>query len=133
MQALAELRLKDAEALLAAGQWDAAHYLLGYCIECALKACFAKSLRVHAVPDKKLVSDFYTHDFGKLRKISGVDEEMLRHGSSDANFANSWNIVKDWKETARYEIVVTEAVARGMYEAVTNEESGVLPWLKIRW
>lgn len=42
LQQLAELRLRDADALLAARQWAAAYYLLGYCIECALKACVAK-------------------------------------------------------------------------------------------
>jgi len=45
LQQLAEVRLKDAEVLLTAGQWEAAYYLLGYCIECALKACVAKQFR----------------------------------------------------------------------------------------
>ncbi|HCC57522.1 MAG TPA: hypothetical protein DEQ47_09700 [Solibacterales bacterium] len=66
LQQLAELRLKDAEALLAAGQWDGAYYLPGYCIECALKACAAKQFRLHEVPEKSLVNAFYTHDFDKL-------------------------------------------------------------------
>ena len=61
LQELAGLRLKDSEALLAAGQWDAAYYLMGYCVECALKACVAKQFRLHEVPDKKLVNSFYTH------------------------------------------------------------------------
>jgi HEPN domain-containing protein len=42
LQKLAEDRLLDAEALLAAGRWSAAYYLAGYAVECAIKACIAK-------------------------------------------------------------------------------------------
>ena len=42
LQQIAEIRVRDAEVLLAAGQWDAAYYLPGYSIECALKACISK-------------------------------------------------------------------------------------------
>ena len=62
-QQLAELRREDAETLLAASRWGAAYYLLGYSIECALKACVAKQFRLHEVPDKKLVNSFYTRSY----------------------------------------------------------------------
>ena len=65
-QQLADLRLRDAEVLLAAGQWAAAYYLLGYCIECALKACIAKQFLQHDVPDRKLVNSFYTRRLDDL-------------------------------------------------------------------
>jgi len=45
----------------------------------------------------------------------------------------NWNTVRDWRETARYDVGITEASARGMYDAVTNTASGVLPWLKTQW
>ena len=133
LQQLAELRLKDAEALLVAGQWDAAYYLLGYCIECALKACVAKQFRLHEVPDKELVISFYTHRLDKLLTISGVKSEMENHARTDSSFEIKWNTVRDWSETKRYEVGITEAFARGMYDAVTNTASGVLPWLKTQW
>ena len=133
LQQLAELRLKDAEALLTAGQWEAAYYLLGYCVECALKACVAKQFRLHEVPDKKLVNSFYTHRLDELLTISGVKSDMEIHAKADSNFEINWNTVRDWSESARYEIGSTEAVAQGMYDAVTNDVSGVLPWLKTRW
>jgi hypothetical protein len=72
--------------LLAAGQWDAAYYLLGYCIECALKACVAKQFRLHEVPDKELVNSFYTHRLDKLLTISGVKSEMEIHAKTDSSF-----------------------------------------------
>jgi hypothetical protein len=133
LQQLAELRLKDADALLAASQWAAAYYLLGYCIECALKACVAKQFRLHEVPDRKLVNSFYTHRLDELLTISGVKSRLESRATSDSNFGINWNTVRDWSETFRYELGVTEALARGMYEAVTNTTSGILPWLTTQW
>jgi hypothetical protein len=63
--------------LLAAGQWEAAYYLLGYCIECALKACIAKQFRLHDVTDSKLVNAFYTHRLDELLTISGAVSGIL--------------------------------------------------------
>jgi HEPN domain-containing protein len=133
LQQLTELRLRDAEALLAAGQWDAAYYLMGYCVECALKACVAKQFRQHEVPDKKLVNTFYTHRLEEFLTISGVKSEMETHANTDSSFEINWNTARDWNEAARYEVGITEAFARGMYDAVTNTASGILPWLKTQW
>lgn len=125
--------MRDADALLTAGRWDAAYYLLGYCVECALKACVAKQFRLHEVPDKKLVNSFYTHRLDELLTISGVKSEMEIHAKTDSSFEINWNTMRDWSETTRYDIGITEAFARGMYDAVTNTASGILPWLKTRW
>lgn len=133
LQRLAELRLKDAEALLTVSHWAAAYYLLGYCIECALKACVAKQFRSHEVPDKKLVNSFYTHRLDELLTISGVKSQLETRAGTDSSFGINWNTVRDWNESVRYDLGVTEALARGMYEAVTDTASGVLPWLKTQW
>ena len=119
--------------MLAAGQWEAAYYLLGYCIECALKACVARQFRLHEVPDKKLVNSFYTHRLDELLSISGVKSEMETHSRIDSAFEINWNTVQGWNEAARYEVGATEALAREMYKAVTNDASGILPWLKTQW
>jgi hypothetical protein len=52
LQQLAEERVRDAEALLNAGQWSGAYYLAGYAVEFALKACIAKLTNQHDFPDK---------------------------------------------------------------------------------
>ena len=119
--------------MLAAGQWDAAYYLLGYCVECALKACVAKQFRLHEVPDKKFVNSFYTHDLDELLTISSVKSKKENYAKTDSSFEINWNTVRDWSETKRYEVGITEAFARGMYDAVTSTASGVLPWLKTQW
>jgi len=38
-QELVEVRLADADTLIKQGRYDAAYYLAGYAVECALKAC----------------------------------------------------------------------------------------------
>ena len=106
---------------------------LGYCIECALKACASRQFLQHEVPDRKLVNSFYTHRLDELLTISGVKSQLESRAVADSNFGINWNTVRDWNEGVRYELGVTEALARGMYDAVTSNASGVLPWLKTQW
>jgi len=133
LQILAEARVADAEALLKAGRWTAAYYLLGYAIECGLKACATKQFREHTVPDKTIVNDFYTHRLDRLLNISGVKEALEKRAAADPQFRNNWNAVRDWNEASRYEHTTTEADARDMLIVVTDPVSGVLPWLKTQW
>ena len=132
-QRIADLRLREAEILLAAGEWDGAYYLMGYCVECALKACIAKRFKEHEVPDKKVVVSFYTHVLVELLALSELKSDFEVRTQTDADFENSWTVVRDWTETSRYEIGKPESVARDLHEAITSERSGVLPWLKAQW
>ena len=133
LQVLAEARVVDAEALLQAGRWAAAYYLLGYAVECALKACAAKQFHEHEVPDKTIVNDFYTHRLDKLLNISGAKVALEAQAAADSRFQVNWNAVRDWNETSRYDHSTTEARARDMLVAVADPSSGVLPWLKSQW
>ena len=45
LQSLSRVRAKEAKALLDAGLHEGAFYLAGYAVECALKACIAKTRR----------------------------------------------------------------------------------------
>jgi HEPN domain-containing protein len=133
LQQLAELRLEDAEALIASGRWAAAYYLLGYSVECALKACVARQFRTDEVPDRELVNSFYTHRLDKLLSISGAKSEFEARAKGDPDFERSWIAAREWNEVVRYDLLITESVARRLYEAVTNGKSGILPWLKTQW
>jgi hypothetical protein len=53
-QELADVRIGEAEVLVAQGKWDGAYYLAGYAVECALKACIAKLTNLHDFPPKSL-------------------------------------------------------------------------------
>ena len=133
LQVLAEARVADTEALLQEGRWAAAYYLLGYAVECALKACAAKQFHEHEVPDKMIVNDFYTHRVDKLLNISGAKVALEAQAAADPRFQVNWNAVRDWNESSRYDHSTTEARARDMFVAVADPSSGVLPWLKTQW
>ena len=86
LQKLANVRIDDAGILLTAGRYEAAYYLLGYAVECALKACISKQIREFDFPDKKLVNESYVHDLTKLLNICGIkhlhEPRCLRTGHS---------------------------------------------------
>jgi hypothetical protein len=132
-QQLAELRVREAEALLKAGYFDGAYYLLGYAIECALKACIAKQTREYDFPpDRKAVEAIYKHNPNDLLKASILEREHdeARRGSSafDAN----WKIVQGWTEQSRYQQGKSEKEVGDFFSAIVGDE-GVLPWLKKSW
>ena len=133
LQLLAEARIADAGILVNARRWAAAYYLLGYAVECGLKACAARQFRQDEVPDKTVINDFYTHRLDKLLGISGVKAELEKRANIEPSFQVNWNTVRDWNETSRYEHSTSEAKARDMLVAVADPKTGVVSWLKTQW
>ena len=137
-QQLAELRLKEAKALLAADFPDGAYYLAWYAIESGLKACIAKRTQQYDFPDKKRVNDSHTHDLGKLLMLAGLSEDLQFEFAADAAMEWRWGIVRDWSEESRYEIFQdSEAeriqLATLMIQAIGAQYGGVMQWIKQRW
>lgn len=133
LQLLADVRVTDAQALFQAKRWAAAYYLLGYAVECAIKACIAKQFRQDEVPDKKIVDQFYTHRLDALLSLTSAKEALEGKAVADSTFQVNWNTVRDWNPGVRYVHSTDEIKARDMLSAVTDSTSGVLPWLKTRW
>ena len=133
LQVLADIRVADAEALLEAGRWAAAYYLVGYAVECGLKACAARRIREHDVPERSFVNGFYTHRFDELLRISGFVSFLIEQNSKDPQFRENWETLDDWNEALRYNPDVTEEEARDLFAAVSDPLHGVLPWLKTLW
>jgi len=132
LQQLAEDRILDAAALLAAGRWSAAYYLAGYAVECALKACIAKLTSQHDFPPKvKFVQDCYTHDLEKLLKAGGLKSDLDTDVAANVTLSGNWGVAKDWEEASRYE-QKTQAQAQTLYDAI-NGPDGILPWIRLRW
>lgn len=129
-QQLAEVRIKEAEALLAAGMWDGACYLAGYAVECALKACIAKLTRAEDFPPRE-TRDYYTHDLAKLLKTAGL-ETAWKAATAKPEFKKRWEVCEEWEEGSRYERP-TEAQARDLYQAITDPTNGVLQLIRAFW
>ena len=112
-------------------RYAACYYLAGYAVECALKACIAKKFRRHDIPEPKLVNSTYTHKLGNLLDIAGLQGALQT--VDDEELLTNWGIVKDWVPERRYRAKVTRNEARDLYEAVSDPEHGVMPWLQRHW
>ncbi len=71
------VRLAEARALLKAGLPDGAYYLVGYAVECALKACIARGTQRYEFPEKKRVNASHTYDLGELVKVAELQDEQI--------------------------------------------------------
>ena len=132
-QRLSQERLEDAQALLLAGRWSAAYYLVGYAVECALKACIAKRTRAEDFPpDRKTVEDCYTHDISKLVKSAGLTAVHGADMQADQHLESNWRLFSEWSEKDRYALF-DEVKANQLIAAVTDPRHGVLQWCKRHW
>ncbi|MGO9318537.1 MAG: HEPN domain-containing protein [Terracidiphilus sp.] len=129
---IAELRLRESKALLAAGLSEGAYYLAGYAVECALKACIAKRTKEHDFPDKKLVNDSHTHDLGKLLQLAELKVELEAAMQDNPAMQSSLDAVQDWSEASRYEKRSAQE-AMDLLQAIEDQAGGLLPWIKLRW
>ncbi|MBM3495147.1 MAG: DNA-binding protein [Armatimonadetes bacterium] len=130
-QRLSHLRVREARALLRARCYAGAYYLLGYAVECALKACIAKQVKRHDFPPKD-GSKFYTHKPVELLRLAGLKESLESDIPHSPLLADSWATVKDWSEEVRYDASVSKAMAHDMLVACTRPD-GILGWLRERW
>jgi HEPN domain-containing protein len=131
-QKLVGARLLDSKALLKAKRYDAAYYVAGYAIECALKACIAKRTRLYDFPPKD-TRDFYSHEMEKLLKLAGIEKSFQQERGNDAILAQHWDIVKDWKPgDRRYDLRGAKEAAnaaKALLSAIEDRQHGVLQCL----
>lgn len=131
-QKLAEVRAREAQSLFEQEQYDGAYYLAGYAVECASKACIAKTTKQYEFPDKNLARKVFTHDLAILFQLASLENELEKATQSNLDLGNNWNTTKDWNEEARYDRHVRQK-AEDLLTAVLDRESGILPWLRERW
>lgn len=128
LQAIAEVRLRDAQLLYQHKRFDGAYYLAGYVIECALKACNAKKTRRYDFPDKDFFKNAYIHDLALLLGTAGLKNQMEQEFLNSPSLEVKWRIVKDWRETSRYHVHGRRR-AKDMLEAVADPH-GVFACIK---
>jgi hypothetical protein len=132
LQALAEVRAKDAQLLVLEQRYSSAYYLSGYAVEFALKACAAKQVAQHTIPDRDFFREFFTHEFDKLIGLAGLRNEFRLKKAASQEFAVNWAIVAEWRPESRYE-VISATDSQLIVEAVVSENDGVLRWIKTYW
>ncbi len=77
-QQISDTRRREAATLLKARHYSGAYYIMGYAVECALKACVAKQVRRYDFPDKTLANKAFTHHLGNLMSLCGLDFELKK-------------------------------------------------------
>jgi HEPN domain-containing protein len=132
LQKLSNARIREAQILFAAGEYSGAYYLAGYAVECALKACFAKSVQRYDFPDKNRAGKIFIHKLGELARLANVDADLAATTKSNTKLDGNWLLVCNWTEDSRYS-TWTKNDAEAMIEAVSGKRDGVLPWIKRRW
>jgi HEPN domain-containing protein len=134
LQQLAEERILDAKALLAARRWSGAHHMAGYAVECALKACVLAYVEKTGVifEDRKYAERCWTHDLEELLRLAELKEAFALDIAKNAVLGQNWVIVKDWDEVSRYRKTPHQE-AKKLSKAITDKASGLLPWIMSRW
>ena len=134
LQRLANERIADAKALLAAKRWSAAYYLAGYAVECGLKACVLAYVERTGVifEDKKYAEKCWTHDLEDLLRLAGLEAALNADAAADVNLRDNWDTVTEWSELSRYRRT-PKAEAEDLYDAIADKQHGVLSWIKGHW
>jgi HEPN domain-containing protein len=129
-QRLARMRLRDARVLMRSGNSEAAYYLTGLAVECAVKACIAKNTRRHDFPpNQNTIKEIYTHDLAKLIRVAKLEAALDTDRKGNILFKNKWDVLKDWNVNSRY--ATSGLNAKDLYAAVTGR-NGVMQWLRQR-
>lgn len=100
---LAAARLEDARALLAAGRFDGAVYVGGYCIELTLKARICRTLGWPDFPattnEFRDYTSFRTHTLSVLLRLSGIEARIK------ISVPQLWAAVSQWNPEFRYRVI----------------------------
>jgi len=140
LRRIAKARLKSAETLAKANDWHGAAYLLGYVLECALKAVTCKTLHLITYPENtkydKINSYFMTHRFEQLLVVSGLEDIFSSRGPQQAwqNWSDfTLEYQNDWP-SMRYDLktVWNEVKVVKLYNNLTEPGDGILTIIKKR-
>jgi hypothetical protein len=129
LETLASIRMKEAEVLLTADCYHGAYYLAGYALECLLKACIAKQVKKYDFPNKQLANDCYTHNLTKLLITVGLKQKLTEEENQNEDFKLNWAVVNKWSEETRYECNIKKQDAHDLFNAIIDNDSGILIWL----
>lgn len=133
LQALSRMRQREAKVLLDAGNYAGSYYLMGYAIECAVKAAIAKQTKRYDFPDKKHANDSFSHDLKALLQVASLWHDFDTAMKATPSLALNWAVVKDWNERSRYMTDTTQRQAVDLHSACTARTHGILSWLKQYW
>lgn len=142
LRKIARSRIKSSNILFNNRQYDAAAYLSGYALECALKAAICKKLSLNKYPEKgyedKLINLFHSHDLEILLTLSDLRKSIFNMNLPPSQLSRNWStMVRLWKVNMRYDPIgkITNSDASEMYNALMDGQEGIINWIsrKRKW
>jgi AbiV family abortive infection protein len=127
------MRRREAKTLLANKNYAGSYYLMGYAVECAIKAAIAKLTQRHEFPDQKRANESYKHELKTLLQTAALWSALESAMKTNPALNDNWAVVKDWNTNSRYVVSTSQAQARDLYSACTARTNGILSWLKKYW
>jgi hypothetical protein len=82
--------------------------------------------------DRKFSEKCWTHDLEGLLALANLAPTLAADTAANPALSANSAVAKDWAETSR-SVQKTQPEAETLSEAITNDPSGVLPWIRIRW
>jgi len=140
IQEIAENRLAEAELLFQNGHYDGACYIVGYCIELALKATICKTLDIDNLFDPngkykaEFIKPFKTHNLADLLAYAGLKNKFEKDKIDQRNLISSWAYIKDvlkWSEEFRYQEIGTQKAEET--QQLLQSVKIILQWIKKYW
>lgn len=111
-------------------RYDAAYYLAGYAIECALKAWIAKQTPRHGFPDKDRANRAHQHRFTELLALIADRDRFDTELRGDPRLEDDWSNVQSWSPASRYQLHAGSRIeVRDMLKSV----EGILKCLSRYW
>ena len=116
LDALAQERMDDAQALFAAGRYAGAHYMCGYAMEMKVKSLICKTHGWIEYPPRacegRLSQALKTHKLADLLLFLKIEPTIMK--------AAEWSVVLDWDPDQRYRpSAATAEQAQAMIQATT--------------
>lgn len=138
---ISRTRLKEAKLLFDNDFFDGAKYIFGYCLETGLKARICRILDIPYPERGELTKVFFTHKFDTLVVLGGLEKQLDKKKYDDPTFGTNWFLLTDpgssfaWSEKLRYEKIesASKPELEILFDALENQNHGVLTWLKKRW
>ena len=138
---LTKARLNTVKILMKANDWNSAAYMMGYALECSLKATVCKTLKLSVYPEytkrENIDKYFMTHSFQQLLIVSGLSNIFSLDGPAKAfqNWSDFTNEYKDRWTEMRYEVEEkwdSDRVKK-LYKYLVTGRSAIIKEIRKTW
>jgi hypothetical protein len=65
--------------------------------------------------------------------LAELEQTRIDKVKSSLDFKLNWAVILEWSEESRYDLSTGEREARNLIQAISDNQEGVLPWIKLHW